>query len=189
MTPSYGGPDYNCVPASSCVAELGPAASQTCKFPFKYQGRNFSGSLPSLPSLLASNEQFQGKLTSSALHWQGKTTRQEAQLFLTWPNHPNITSTLPCLLSDWNCFREMKSLSGNFPGKGWCSTLRDINGLHITGPYPDPWVGVGVLERLNIFVFIMLLFRDTSGSVERVAWSSNIASILYYVIYLFYPES
>ena len=40
----------------------------------------------------------------------------------------------------------MKSLSDSYPGKGWCSTLRDINGLHITGPYPDPWVGCAEIK-------------------------------------------
>ena len=44
----------------------------------------------------------------------------------------------------------MKSLTASAAVKGWCSTKRDINGIHIRGPYADPWVGFYRLDILKI---------------------------------------
>lgn len=34
----------------------------------------------------------------------------------------------------------MKDLNPSDAYLGWCSTRRDINGIHIRGPIADPWV-------------------------------------------------
>ena len=79
----------------------------------------------------------------------------------------------------------MKILSESWPGQGWCSTMRDINGFHIRGPYADPWVGhlSGHHGLCN-----HLLFRDMSESAANLVTLTELdgrKKYSYVVIFVF----
>ena len=53
------------------------------------------------------------------------------------------------------------------PGSlGWCSTKRDINGIHVNGPAGNPWVCTNsICHRLFAIIFKMTTFEITKNLI------------------------
>ena len=75
----------------------------------------------------------------------------------------------------------MKDLNPDEAYIGWCSTKRDINGIHIRGPIVDPWVGITHKFRHWINQTQYFDFSEMLDFVEKHVHSDEIfIHILFY---------